>query len=225
MNDIERLNIVRNLQNRVYEIIRNYVVRPEIPPGIRLYEEKLSKEIGVSRTPVRIALSRLDREGLIRITPNRGTFKTHFSWEEVVEIMKLRQLIECLALDMGRGFDKDQINNVAKSIPNENFFETSGGYSRYPDMDQQFHMELLKISKRQWLLKVVEHLDPVFHMLRLITLQENERIKSSIEEHEKIVNELKLNDITAAITSLEEHWNSALKALEQRHRSIPGLFL
>ena len=109
MNDIEKVNTVRNLQNRVYEIIKNYVVQPEVPAGTRLYEEKLSKEIGVSRTPIRIALNRLDREGLIRITPNRGTFKTHLFWEEVVEIIKIRQSIECLALDMGKDLEKDLI--------------------------------------------------------------------------------------------------------------------
>jgi len=139
--------------------------------------------------------------------------------------MKIRQSIECLALDIGKDLEKDLIDNIGESIPDIKFFETSGEYSGYPDLDQQFHMDLLRMLKRQWLFRVIDHLDPIFHMLRLITLQEIERIRSSIEEHRKIVDALRLNDLAAAITSMQEHWNSALKALEQKHRSVPGLFL
>jgi DNA-binding GntR family transcriptional regulator len=123
---IEKLNTVRNLQAKAYEIIRNYVVRPEVPAGARLYEEKLSKEIGVSRTPVRIALSRLDREGLIRITPNRGTLKTHLSWEDASEVISIRRTIECLAIDMGKKLENDVIDKICESIPNVSFLEASG---------------------------------------------------------------------------------------------------
>ena len=127
--------------------------------------------------------------------------------------------------DTEEDLEKDLIDNIGESIPDIKFFETSGEYSGYPDLDQQFHMDLLRMLKRQWLFRVIDHLDPIFHMLRLITLQEIERIRSSIEEHRKIVDALRLNDLAAAITSMQEHWNSALKALEQKHRSVPGLFL
>lgn len=53
VQSIERINTERNLQNRVNEIIKNYLMRPDVPPGVHLYEDRLAKEIRVSRTPVK----------------------------------------------------------------------------------------------------------------------------------------------------------------------------
>lgn len=66
IESIEKINIERNLQNRVFEIIKNYPIRPNVPPGTHLYEDRLAKEIGVSRTPVKIALNKLEQQGLFR---------------------------------------------------------------------------------------------------------------------------------------------------------------
>ena len=77
--EIEKIHLERNLQNRVYEVIKNYLIRPDVLSGARLYEEKLAEEIGVSRTPVKMALNRLEHEGLVRIDYNKGTFKVHLS--------------------------------------------------------------------------------------------------------------------------------------------------
>jgi len=66
IESIEKKDIERNLQSRVYEIIKNYPIRPNVPPGIHLYEDRLAKEIGVSRTPVKFALNKLEQQGLFR---------------------------------------------------------------------------------------------------------------------------------------------------------------
>jgi len=75
MSVIEKLNVERDLGNRAFEIIKNYVIRPDTPLGTRFYEERISRDIGVSRTPVRVALHRLEQEGLVEIISNRGAPK------------------------------------------------------------------------------------------------------------------------------------------------------
>jgi DNA-binding GntR family transcriptional regulator len=120
IESIEKINIERNLQNRVYEIIKNYLIRPDVPPGTHLYEDRLAKEIGVSRTPVKIALNKLEQQGLIKINYNKGAFKVHLSLKEVIEIIKIRETLECLSLEMINDFDLKLIEDLYKSIPDIN---------------------------------------------------------------------------------------------------------
>lgn len=225
MNSIEKIKTEKNLNNRVYEVIRNYVIRPDTPPGIRLYEEKLAKEIGVSRTPVKIALNRLEQEGLVIINPNRGTFKVHLSWQEVTEIIKIREVLESLSLEMSRDFNKDTaLQNLNELIPDINSLKNQDGVFKYPEMDQKFHEELIKIGTSQFFFKMIKNLYVLYHMLGMIILQDIERIRLSIEQHKKIIEALKINDIPLAINCLRENYESALRDLEEKKKIVPGLF-
>jgi len=225
MKTIKKITNEKNLNNRVYEIIRNYLISPDVPPGIRLYEEKLSKEIGVSRTPVKLALNRLEQEGLVIINPNKGAFKVHLSWQEVMEIIKIRETLESLALDMAKDFNKGEaIKNIGKLIPDINSFKDHDDVTRYPELDQKFHEELIKIGTSQFFFKMVKNLYSLYHMIGLIILHDLERINLSIEQHKKIVEALKLNDISLAKNYLRENYESALKDLEEKKRIFPGLF-
>ena len=222
---IEKIKVERNLQSRVYESIKNYVIHPSTPPGTRLYEEELSKEIGVSRTPVRIALNRLEHEGLVKINPNKGTFKVHLSLKEVSEVIRIRGTLECLSLEMADGIDKELIRDLANLIPSLRLFKNTKDRARYPEFDQQFHELLVRAGKSEWLFRMIRIQDNVFHMFRLIALQNIERIKFSIQEHERIVKALKMNDIPLAIQYTKENYKSAVETMEQKSREVPGLFL
>ena len=228
MNPIQtigKLNIERNLQNRVYEIIKNFLIRPDVPPGTHLYEDGLAKEIGVSRTPVKLALNLLEKEGLVVIQPNKGAFKVHFCFQDVVEILKIRLALECLALEIGKESDTHRLVEILEeSIPDINSIKTSEDFAKYPELDQQFHENLIKVANSRWLLRMIKDQDTLFQMFRLGCLQDIERIKISVEEHKKIVEALKTKNIPLAKNLIREHWESALKDLKQKQRSIPGLF-
>lgn len=222
---IEKINLERNLQNRVYEVIKNYLIRPDILPGTRLYEEKLSSEIGVSRTPVKMALNRLGHEGLVKIHYNRGAFKAHLSLKEVIEIIRIRETLECLSLEMTNDIDSEFIDDLGKSIPEINSFTKPEEISKYPEFDQEFHEKMIQMGKCQWLYRLIKNQDSVFHMLRFIALDSIERIKLSIEGHKKIFGALKMNDIPLAINYTLENYRSSIRAMEQKNANYPGLFL
>jgi DNA-binding GntR family transcriptional regulator len=226
IQNIEKLNIERNLQNRVYEIIKNYLIRPDVPPGTHLYEDKLAKEIGVSRTPVKMALNLLEKEGLVVIEPNKGAFKVHLRLQDVVEIVKIRLTLECLVLEIGEEPNTRHVVEILNGlIPDINLIRTPEDMAKYPELDQQFHENLINVANSRWLLRMIKDQDTLFQMFRLLSLQDIERIKISVEEHKKIVEALRTKNIPLAKGLIREHWESALKDLEQKQRSIPGLFL
>ena len=225
-NGIERLDFHRDLGNRVYEITRNLVISPSTPPGTRLYEEEIAQEIGVSRTPVRAALHRLEQEGIVKTIRNRGAYKVHFKWQELYEIVKIRAELECLSFEVSEQFGKKiNIQDIIASIPDITSFEEIESTLNYPECDKRFHEELIKSEKESWIGKTVQNQDTALHMFRLVVLKHNaEFIKSSIEEHMRIVEALKRDDISLAKTCVMDHWSSCLDRLVQYGKAYPGLF-
>ena len=73
-----------NLKDQIYEIIRDMILRRDINPGEKIVEDDLSKQIGVSRTPLREALSRLENEGIVKIIPRRGAFVSELSKTTII---------------------------------------------------------------------------------------------------------------------------------------------
>jgi len=85
-----------NLRNQIYDIILGMIVRREIKPGEKIYEEQLAKQIGVSRTPIRETLCSLENDGIIKNVPRRGAFVNNLSKETIIEILQIREVLEGL---------------------------------------------------------------------------------------------------------------------------------
>ncbi|MFH0813588.1 MAG: GntR family transcriptional regulator [Pseudomonadota bacterium] len=223
---IERIEKPKNLQKHVYHILKNYITHPDVPPGTHLYEEKLAKEIGVSRTPVKIALNLLEKEGFVVIQPNKGAFKVHFHFQEIKEIIKIRMTLECLSLEIGEFLgNQEMVTALECSIPDIDSFITEENLRNYVELDRQFHEDLIKIGNSQWLNRMIKDQDPIFHMIRQLSLRDINRINLSIKAHKRIVEPLKKGRISLTQTRIREHWKSVIKYLEQNHKNTPGLFL
>jgi DNA-binding GntR family transcriptional regulator len=87
-----------SLVDVAYVALRDGITAGSLPPGTRLRELALAKELSISTTPVREALRRLDREGLVRHSPNRGVVVAELSQREIVELFDIREILECAAV-------------------------------------------------------------------------------------------------------------------------------
>jgi DNA-binding GntR family transcriptional regulator len=161
---------------------------------------------------------------LITINYNKGAFKVHLSLKEVIEIIKIRETLECLSLEMVNDIDLKLLENLYESIPDINSFKGPEDISKYPEFDQQFHEKMIQMGKSQWLYRLIKNQDCVFHMLRFIALQDIQRIKRSIEEHMKIYHALRINDIPLAIRYTHDNFRSSIQTMELKSSNHPGLF-
>ena len=84
----------KNLRDQIYEIIRDMILRREIEPGGKIIEKELASKIGVSRTPLREALCRLENEKIIKSIPQRGAFVQKQSKETIIEVLLIREVLE-----------------------------------------------------------------------------------------------------------------------------------
>ena len=88
------------LREIVYEELKRRIVTGEIPPGERMMEIQLSEDLGVSRTPVREAIHKLEKEGLVLIEPRRGARSSIISMQDIIDVLAVRQDLEGLAAEM-----------------------------------------------------------------------------------------------------------------------------
>ena len=90
----------RKLTKTVYEIVKSSILTFRYLPGLKISDDEIAREIGISRTPVREALNRLAEQGLLESRPNRGFWVKTFSEKEVIDLYTLRASLECLAVEL-----------------------------------------------------------------------------------------------------------------------------
>jgi DNA-binding GntR family transcriptional regulator len=88
----------KNLSDEVYDVLKKMIVSGELKPGEKLPEEELTKKLGVSRTPIREAISALAQDNLIDVIPRRGAFVNQLSEQDITEIYDIRMVLEGLAV-------------------------------------------------------------------------------------------------------------------------------
>ena len=111
-----------NLDHKAYLILKNMIISRKLLPGDKIPQEKLARDLGISRTPLVSALKYLEKEKLVEAIPRRGFYVRLFTKEEMISIFELREVLEGLAARRAaRNISDIQINKLRK------FFERNGG--------------------------------------------------------------------------------------------------
>ena len=196
------------LYQQVYDHLRTEITRGVYQPGQRLVVEQLASELGVSQTPVRAALTRLQSDGLIAILPRKGTFVTTTTPKEVREVFQLRRIIECaslessgaLSLELLREFER-VVAESAALIDGQKFLD----YDRYLQLDVEFHHLLVSLLQNQRANAFYQTLRwPVQLMLALVGA-DNQRSFATVDEHREILLWLKAGNLGQAREALLRH--------------------
>jgi DNA-binding GntR family transcriptional regulator len=136
-----------NLEVEVYDIIRSMIIDRKLMPGDKISIEKLQEDLGVSRTPIILALKMLEREMLITTEPRRGHYVRTFSKKEIIDVLELREALEALgvrraALRVTSGQIKE-LRGFFKDIDVEGNPEELASYAKE---DQRFHEFIMEIA-------------------------------------------------------------------------------
>ena len=147
----EKLQLIQNnnqsLRESVFETLRNAIVDGRLAPGERLTEIQLAEELGVSRTPVREAIRKLELEGLAGMLPRRGAFVTPMSLQDLVDFMEIRRVLEGLAAELAVRNATDA--DIQKMKRTNNYFEEAAianDEAGIIDHDIAFHEALYNAS-------------------------------------------------------------------------------
>ncbi len=215
------IGATRALKDQVYSILREVVSNMDIystPEPPRLDERKLADELGVSRTPVREALSRLEQEGFVRNIPRRGTFVVRKTKKEVLEVVYVWAALESMAarLAVERASDCD-IGELRARFATFDDEEARAHIHEYSDTNIEFHQTLIGLSQCE-LIKTLA--DSLFLHMRAIRVQalkdiDHHRSDRSVIDHIRIIEALEARDADRVERLVREHALSLGKHIEQ----------
>ena len=177
-----------SLADQIYEQLENDIITGVYPRGEVLTEMRLVEQLGVSRTPIREALRRLEQERLIKDT-GKGSVVLGITLEDLVDIMNIRQRVEGLAAYYAtknmtpEGLDKlRQLNDL------QDFYYTRKDAARQSQMDDLFHDAIYEMSQRTIIRDTLQPLHRKTMRYRKISLEDPARLGLSIQEHKDIFN-------------------------------------
>ena len=188
-----------SLEEKVYKTLEDQILSQKLTAGEAVTELKLSAELGVSRTPVREALQRLDREGLIKLIPNKGAFVIGISEKDLIDIYMIRMRLEGLAARItAEKADESTVRHLRENTELTEFFISKGNVERVKDLDSDFHDIIYRACESRMLCK---------------TLSELRRIEKSFEEHKQICDAIEKKDMENADRLMSRHVEHALDNL------------
>lgn len=188
-----------SLRGRVFHRLREDILSGKYKEGDELKEVAIGEELGVSRTPVREAFRQLELEGLIQIIPNKGAYVTGITEKDVKDIYMIRSLLEGLCARWAcEHITEEQMEEMEENIYLSKFHAQKGHLEQLAELDNRFHEILYEACNS----KILEHQLRDFHeyvlRVRKKTLSNANRGPKSNEEHEQIMEAIKVKDTDKA---------------------------
>ncbi|OGB92573.1 MAG: hypothetical protein A3G35_19275 [candidate division NC10 bacterium RIFCSPLOWO2_12_FULL_66_18] len=199
----------RNLGDQVYEMLRERFRSGNLAPGTKLHEPDLAQELGVSRTPVREAIQRLQREGLVRISPHRGAFVVNLAWRDLEDLCDVREGLEGIAARLAATrISEEELDRVEAGLKQREQALTDP--SREPERPAvDFHDAILRASGNERLIREMGTIQDLLGMIRTDSAAVAGRASKSLAEHWKILRALRARDPDTAERGMRAHIRTA----------------
>nr|WP_330384740.1 GntR family transcriptional regulator [Bariatricus massiliensis] len=187
------------MRSRVFQSIRDDILKGKYSEKEELREATLGKELGVSRTPVREALRQLELEGLVEIVPNKGAYVTGISQKDVHDIYMIRSMLEGLcARWAAEHITPEQLEALEEVILLAEYHVEKGHSAQMTELDGKFHQILYDACES----RILEHVLSDFHkyvqLTRRKSVRTEDRARKSIEEHREMLEAIRAKDVERA---------------------------
>ena len=206
---------------QVYDRLKDAIITGTLRPLERISENKVAADFGLSRTPVRQALQRLEAEGLIQVVPKRGSFVSRPTVEDILEIYQIRTPLEgvCARVAAER-IEEEQLVLLDRLVK----IEQGRGPGKAPDRSlraaAQFHAVIAGCSRNQRMATLLADLQNQVHRVRVLWPSTVARLTDTWMEHARIVDALRAHDGAEAERLMVEHLERA--RLSTLNRILPS---
>jgi DNA-binding GntR family transcriptional regulator len=206
---VPRLDTSTSFRKEAYAALKRAITAMDIyghREEIRLDERRLSEGLGVSRTPIREAMTVLEQEGFVRTRPRRGIFVVRKTKREIVEMITVMAALESmaarLAAERASPADIAELHGLMDEFRNGN---SSGRLAEYSDANIAFHQAIIKMSGSALITEMTENLFIHMRAIRKITIHQENRAARSITDHFRIIEALERRDPELAERLAREH--------------------
>ena len=213
----------RPIREIAYEVLKHAIITGEIPAGERIVETDYAERLHISRTPLREALRKLERDGLVEYVLRRGVVVRAFTIADVEEIYTIRNSLEMLTLPaIVRNATAEDIAELRQMLAEMDEVLERGDLETLSPMARTFHTRLTRICKQYRILRVIEGQDEFITRFSAMAIRQENRRSSAHQEHHRLVELLEKRDlegftalISAHIERSKENCLAALAAQRQ----------
>jgi DNA-binding GntR family transcriptional regulator len=202
MQSISRIEAPQNLTALAYDSIKAYILREDLDDETRLTEELLSKQLGISKSPVREALNSLHTEGLIRIEARRGAYLRRFSAKEVQDLYDLREVLEVYAVTVAE-LTPGLIAELRKSTQRTRKFLRANDRLSHIEEDMRFHGLIAAATGNAELGRVLDNLQSQIWLCRRKTYDLSS--STAPDAHQAILDALERDNRKEGQTAMRSH--------------------
>ncbi|HWH80112.1 MAG TPA: GntR family transcriptional regulator [Candidatus Binatus sp.] len=204
---------VENLSARVYNQIKHLILCNEIMPGQKLYHQQLSERLGVSRTPVREALTRLVQEGYVSFLPKRGFTCKEIRLQEAEELYELREALEAFAVEKAIENLSDEAVEQLRAKMNSYGRDVNNRFTRERLVfDQDVHLAIAQLSGNETLQNMLGHIfERIVLKRRTDSIYDSNRGTTAHHEHLHLLAAMERRDAAAAVAIVRGHIQAGKK--------------
>lgn len=190
----------------MFENLKHAILRGDIPPGNRLVESRLAETMGISRTPIREAMHKLEREGLLSKLPNSGFIVIGLTREDIEETFGIRRVLESYAARLAATkHSEEELALLEEKIVEYQDCLNQGRMEDLPAINTQFHDILYALSRSPKLIKMVNDLRDQIYRFRKILLKAEVRAKESNDDHRRMLKAMRNRDADMVERLVKDH--------------------
>ena len=213
----------RPIREIAYEVLKKAIITGEIPAGERIVETDYADRLHISRTPLREALRKLERDGLVEYVMRRGVIVHAFTTEDVEQIYTIRNSLEMLTLPyIIENATAEDISSLRELLARMDDLDMKDDVETLSPLARQFHTQLTSISKKNRILRVIESQDEYIRRFSAMAIRQENRRAEARKEHHMLVDLVEQKDLPAfeALTSqhIERSKECCLAARKERQR-------
>ncbi|MDN5352163.1 MAG: hypothetical protein PWQ12_1083 [Clostridiales bacterium] len=190
----------------VFEYLRNAILGGELKPGERLMEVTIADQLGVSRTPVREAIRKLEKENFVIMIPRKGAYVADLTKKDILEVLEIRKELEGFAAYLAsERMTIEEKEALAKTMEQFNASMATMDKKSMIDNDNAFHSLIFKATKNQRLINIIYDLHDQFQRFRLVYFSEFTNYNEIQASHGRIYDAIIKGDALVAKAEAENH--------------------
>lgn len=222
MTQIEILEVLPSLRERVYAPLEHTIIHGELPAGTHLKEDELARKLGVSRNPVREALQQLVHEGMADYVPTKGVFVHTPTDKEISDVLHVRMVLECEAARLAASQrTRAQLDNMSALVRDGREALATKDTEMLLKLNERFHHAVVEAAGNSVLEQSMEMLQKRVNWYFAGVVAA--RAVNSWDEHEGILDALREGNVDLAGERMEQHVHRTQASIEAQKQSLRSI--
>jgi len=194
------------LSERTARIVERAILSASIKPGERLIETELAKNLGISKSPVREALKRLEGDGIVQLVPRKGYFVRDIDQKNIEDFFDVMFILEPTSAVLSLKKKSETVcREIDEILDNMDRCLRRKDCESYRELSDQFHGLFYSLTENEWIIKISQALRKQAHMLRSLSLYTEDRFLHSLEEHQAIADAFRKGDKRLLEKAVKNH--------------------